>query len=161
MITNNNLDYEKSCLPIAARPTATATATATSVAGTAATIASGNSNSNGSASSSNNSSPTADNHNNTHSHSISNSNGGSYFNRFDNLIAANLAAVITGARFRSSSCNSRQQQTQPPPVHHTRTSYHYLSASRGRSTLSNATPTSPASLGRRRPLQLFSQANLK
>ncbi|XP_017864426.1 PREDICTED: protein sprint isoform X1 [Drosophila arizonae] len=159
MITNNNLDYEKSCLPIAARPTATATAT--SVAGTAATIASGNSNSNGSASSSNNSSPTADNHNNTHSHSISNSNGSSYFNRFDNRIAANLAAVITGARFRSSSCNSRQQQTQPPSVHHTsRTSYHYLSASRGRSTLSNATPTSPASLGRRRPLQLFSQANL-
>ncbi|XP_023160378.2 nuclear transcription factor Y subunit alpha [Drosophila hydei] len=173
MITNNNLDYEKSCLPMAARATATAAATVTATANTAATIASGSSNSNGSASSSNNSSPTADNHNNTHSNSNSNSNstsnsnsnsnsnGSSYFNRFDNRIAANLAAVITGARFRSSSCNSRQQPTQQPVLQHTaRTSYHYLSATRGRSTLNSATPTSPASLGRRRPLHLFSQANL-
>ncbi|XP_034481466.1 rho GTPase-activating protein gacZ [Drosophila innubila] len=151
MITNNNLDYEKSSTA------ATDTATATIAGGS-------NSNSNGSASSSNNSSPTADSLNNSNSNVNSNSNSISYFNRFDNRIAANLAAVITGARFRSSSCNSRQQQ-QLGKVHDnarntattvTRSSQHHSSMARGRT----ATPLSPATLGRRRPLQLFTQANL-
>ncbi|KAH8302665.1 hypothetical protein KR044_009325, partial [Drosophila immigrans] len=144
MITNNNLDYDKS--------STAATVTATSTATVATAIASGNSNSNsnGSASSSNNSSPTADN-----SNSNSNANSNSYFNRFDNRIAANLAAVITGARFRSSSCNSRQQQQQQQQHDNARTLTR-SSLSRGRA----ATPSSPATLGRRRPLQLFSQANL-
>ncbi|XP_030567815.1 tensin-1 [Drosophila novamexicana] len=157
MITNNNLDYEKSCL--------TAATAAAVAADAAATIAGSNSNSNGSASSSNNSSPTADNQNNSNSNSSShsmnsNNSPSSYFNRFDNRIAANLAAVITGARFRSSSCSSRHHARQVN--NGSRTSYHYLSATRGRSTLSNATatPPSPASLGRRRPLHLFTQANL-
>ncbi|XP_017840068.1 tensin-1 [Drosophila busckii] len=137
MITNNNLDYAKSCVDL----------------------------SNGSASSSTNSSPTADNSNlNPNANANANANTHSYFNRFDNRIAANLAAVITGARFRSSSCNSRQQQQQQQPdnARHNptagRTAQHYQQLLRGRSCL--AKPASPASLGRRRPLQLFTQANL-
>ncbi|KAM8709560.1 hypothetical protein ACLKA7_016375 [Drosophila subpalustris] len=155
MITNNNLDYEKSSTA-AARGTATASETTT------ATIAGGgnsNSNSNGSASSSNNSSPTADSLNNSNSNVNlnSNSNSISYFNRFDNRIAANLAAVITGARFRSSSCNSRHQDNARSTTS-TLTRSSQQQHPRGRT----ATPSSPSpvTLGRRRPLQLFTQANL-
>ncbi|XP_030385829.1 dual specificity protein kinase splA [Scaptodrosophila lebanonensis] len=106
MITNNNLDYEKnsntSSTGSNTAPAATATALATATTTTTASTAM--SNSNGSANSSNNSSPTSATNANVNDNSNSNN---SYFNRFDNRIAANLAAVITGARFRSSSCSSR------------------------------------------------------
>ncbi|EDV51077.1 serine/threonine-protein kinase phg2 isoform X2 [Drosophila erecta] len=169
MITNNNLDYDQA----SASSTIIAGA-ATTTAGTAATSVA-MSNRNGSTSSSSNSSPTADNSNsnsnsNTHSNASSNSNANinrnlnqnsnsnsnSYFNRFDNRIAANLAAVLTGAgaRFRSSSCNNRQPAgVANPPVLRSP-----LATISRRTSL--ATPPSPASLGRRRPLQLFTHANL-
>lgn len=166
MITNNNLDYDQA----SASSTIIAGATSTT-AGTAATSMA-MSNRNGSTSSSSNSSPTADNSNsnsnsnsnaninrnlNQNPNSNSNTNSNSYFNRFDNRIAANLAAVLTGAgaRFRSSSCSNRH----PAGVANPAVLRSPLATISRKTSL--ATPPSPASLGRRRPLQLFTHANLK
>eukprot|EP00099_Drosophila_melanogaster_P027281 NP_729124.1 PVR adaptor protein [Drosophila melanogaster] len=165
MITNNNLDYDQA----SASSTIIAGATSTT-AGTAATSVA-MSNRNGSTSSSSNSSPTADNSNsnsnsnsnaninrnlNQNPNSNSNTNSNSYFNRFDNRIAANLAAVLTGAgaRFRSSSCSNRH----PAGVANPAVLRSPLATISRKTSL--ATPPSPASLGRRRPLQLFTHANL-
>uniref|UniRef100_A0A6P4F237 Tensin-1 isoform X1 n=1 Tax=Drosophila rhopaloa TaxID=1041015 RepID=A0A6P4F237_DRORH len=163
MITNNNLDYDQGS---ASSNTVAAAASTASTAATSAAM----SNRNGSTSSSSNSSPTADNSNsnsnsnsninpnsNQNQNQNSNSNSNSYFNRFDNRIAANLAAVLTGAgaRFRSSSCSNRQ----PAGLANSAALRSPLATiSRGKTSL--ATPSSPASLGRRRPLQLFTHANL-
>lgn len=95
---NNNLDYERNSnttpagVDIDAAPVATTTPSTTI-------------------------SPTTANSNNRNSNSNSNSNhpivdNGSYFNRFDNRIAANLAAVLTGSRFRSSSTSSPSKTLQ-------------------------------------------------
>ncbi|XP_017481371.1 PREDICTED: GATA zinc finger domain-containing protein 14-like, partial [Rhagoletis zephyria] len=92
---NNNLDYERNS-NIA--PAGVADSTATARASPPATISPTTANRN------NQNSNTNTNTNNSNQHtSIDN---GSYFNRFDNRIAANLAAVLTGARFRSSSTSS-------------------------------------------------------
>ncbi|XP_017048655.1 putative uncharacterized protein DDB_G0282133 [Drosophila ficusphila] len=169
MITNNNLDYDQasaSSNTMAAAAAAAAAAVAVTSTTSSAATSVAMSNRNGSTSSSNNSSPTADNSNsnsnansniNPNSNQNSNSNSNSYFNRFDNRIAANLAAVLTGAgaRFRSSSCSNRQSTGSPNPAI---LRSPLATISRGKTSL--ATPSSPASLGRRRPLQLFTHANL-
>ncbi|KAH8270502.1 hypothetical protein KR018_010905 [Drosophila ironensis] len=160
MITNNNLDYDHqgSSGSTTLIPTAAASTSISVPAGGAM----GGGNRNGSTSSSSNSSPTADSSNsnsnsnsNANVNSNANPNSNSYFNRFDNRIAANLAAVLTGAgaRFRSSSCSNRPSNNATAALRSP-----LATISRGKPSVL-ATPSSPASLGRRRPLQLFTQAN--
>ncbi|XP_069968220.1 EGFR adapter protein [Bactrocera oleae] len=94
---NNNLDYERNSntmpagVDIDVAPAATTITLSTTISPTTA-------NSNNRNSNSNSNHPSVDN--------------GSYFNRFDNRIAANLAAVLTGSRFRSSSTSSPTKTLQ-------------------------------------------------
>ncbi|XP_011185374.1 EGFR adapter protein [Zeugodacus cucurbitae] len=183
---NNNLDYERNSNTTPAGVDGVVAPTATTTTTPSATI-----------------SPTTANSNNRNSNSNSNSNhasvdNGSYFNRFDNRIAANLAAVLTGSRFRSSSSSTSSptktlQKTKN--ANNLRTAQGFSNSStnmhtvgsaatppyNGVSTLgggrkppahlqlhnggSNSRPSSPqlngGSVGRnRRPLHLFTQANL-
>ncbi|EDW72977.1 uncharacterized protein Dwil_GK16887 [Drosophila willistoni] len=142
MITNNNLDYDKRGMR---------GGMVGGVGGVGGVD---------SASSSNNSSPTADTSNsntnsNSNSSSSSTNHSHSYFNRFDNRIAANLAAVLTGAgsRFRSSS-NDNASRTRAKATATTNTT---TTTAIGSGTASTIITT--PQMGRRRPLQLFSQAN--
>lgn len=178
---NNNLDYERNSntmpagVDIDVAPAATTITLSTTISPTTA-------NSNNRNSNSNSNHPSVDN--------------GSYFNRFDNRIAANLAAVLTGSRFRSSSTSSPTKTLQKTKnANNLRTAHGFSNSSTnmhavgsavtqhysGVSTLgggrkppahlqlhnvgSDSRPSSPqlhGSVGRnRRPLHLFTQANLK
>lgn len=176
---NNNLDYERNSNTT---PAGVADSIAIANASPPATI-----------------SPTTANRNNQNSNTNSNHHtsvdNGSYFNRFDNRIAANLAAVLTGSRFRSSSTSStsspaktrqRAKNANNLPttagISNSSTNVHTVGKAIGNryngvSTLGggrnppnhlplrHSRPSSTmlhGSVGRnRRPLHLFTQANLK
>ncbi|XP_054733862.1 EGFR adapter protein-like [Anastrepha obliqua] len=166
---NNNLDYERN-----SNTTPDSVATNTAAAHTTTAMRSTTV------------SPTTANSNNQNSNSNQPSvDNGSYFNRFDNRIAANLAAVLTGSRFRSSSTSSStssasktlQRKRNANNLHNTQgisnsstnmntvgkaigNHYNGISTLGGR----HNPPTHlqlHGSVGRsRRPLHLFTQANL-